>query len=313
MGGKTDSEVYKKISRFDPGIADRWWAVTAGNVKAPISAADLQKIIGDLDSKVTAQQAGAIDQLDRWHDNFTEEAHEALRVKLILAHNKGAIWRGASQRLNGPSSRALPERITDAFKHIANVNFTSPASNFQYSPSQYLAVLELIRKQEIYLYEVEDHGLTVRAGGPTAYYDRSSDPRMLVINQERYTGTFSQRTLIHECTHAIQDWAKVPGLVGKQAEADGLVCGWVVGRAMGETLLEGLAEEAHFAAYEAADFVIKKKTVSDRKNFVELYGRLVGFVESNPNYANEANKAFAYPDPENTDQKKMFSGLLAKQ
>jgi hypothetical protein len=136
---------------------------------------------------------------------------------------------------------------------------------------------------------------------------------MLVINQERYTGTFSQRTLLHECTHAIQDWAKVPGLLGKQAEADALVCGWVVGRGMGETLLEGLAEDAHFAAFQAADFVIKKTTLSDRRNFVALYERLVRFIEINPSYANDANKAFAYPDPENTDQKKMFAGLLTKQ
>jgi len=312
MGEKTDSQVYKNIARFDPDIADRWWAVTAGNVNAPINAANLRRIIGDLNSRVTPRQAGAIDQLDRWHDNFTADADDALRAKLIMATNNGAIWRGASHRLNTPDSGALPDHVTDAFKHIANINFTSPASNFQYSPSQYLAVLELIKKGAIYLYEVEDHGLTVRVAGTTAYYDRSSDPRTLAVNQERYTGTFSQRTLIHECTHAIQDWAKVPGLLRKHAEADALVCGWVVGRGMGETLLEGLAEDAHFAAFVAADFVIKRKTVSNRRNFVQLYERLVHAVEINPTYASDANTAFASPAPESVDQRKVFAGLLAK-
>jgi hypothetical protein len=230
MGGKSDSEAYKAISKFDRGIADRWWAVTEragrpGNVHVEIGPAGLQEIIGDLGSSVTPSEAGAIDQLTSEHRGFTDEALKKLSDMIALAHNDYAIWRGASRRLSGPSSGPLPRNVTDAFRHIAHINFISPVSNFRYLPSQYLAVLELIRKGEIYLYEVQDHGLTVRAGGPRAYYDRTGDPRKLVINQERYTGTFSQPALIHECTHAIQDWAKVPGLIGKHAEADAFV--WV--------------------------------------------------------------------------------------
>jgi hypothetical protein len=82
---------------------------------------------------------------------------------------------------------------------------------------------------------------------------------------------------------------------------------------MGKTALPGLDEDAHVAAFEAADFVIKNRTVSARRSFTELYERLVGFIAAHRSYASDANKAFASPDPENTDQKKVFAGVLAKQ
>jgi hypothetical protein len=232
---------------------------------------------------------------------------------LIIAYNTGAIWAGASHLLNGPGSDALPDDINDAFRLIGNINFISPMSNFHYMPAHYMAVLELIKRREIYLYEVEDHGLTLRAEGPAAYYDRAGDPRTLAIFQSRYGGAGPERSTIHECTHAIQDWAKVPGLIGKHAEADAQVCGWVVGRLLGQKTIWGLDTEIAITAFELADFVIKKTTLSDRQKFTDAYKQLVGFIENNSAYAQDANQGYASPDPENTDQKRVFADLLAKK
>jgi hypothetical protein len=306
---KSDSQVYKNIHRYDPGVADRWWGVTEragrpGDVKVSITAANLQEIVGDLTSIVTPGRAGAIDQLMTWHDNFTGDALDLLKDKAASAFNNGAIWRGASHLLNGQSSGALPDNIIDALRYTAKINFISPMSNFHYMPMHYTAVIELIRRRLIYLYEVEDHGLTLRARGPAAYYDKSNDPRALVLFQKRYGQSGTERTFLHECTHAIQDWAKVPRLIEKHAEADAHVCGWIVGRGTGEKAMEILDEDIAVTAFELADFVIKKRDVSDRGKFAELYKKLVGFIEVHPSYSAEANKDAEYPDPEDTDQKK---------
>jgi hypothetical protein len=316
-GGKSENQVYKDIEQFDPGLADRWWSFTEkagrpGDKTVEITVAGMREIVGDLGSKVTPELAGAIDQLLRW-TSLTQEAYDGLKRKIVRAHDTGALWRGTSRRLNGPTSGALRADIKDAFRLIGNIDFTSPMSSFHYISAHYTAVLELIKRAEIYLYEVEDHGLTRRVEGPAAYYDTTSDPRMLVLNQARYGGGGTERSMIHECTHAIQDWMKVPGLIGKHAEADAHVCGWVVGRLLGEKTIPGLDEEIHVTAFDLADFVIKKTTLSDRQKFTDTYKQLVGFVEIHPSYAQSANQAFAQPDPENTDQKQVFADLLAKK
>jgi hypothetical protein len=316
-GGKSENRVYKNIRRFDPGLADRWWAVTEkagrpGDDTLQITAPMMREIVGDLGSKVTPGVAGAIDQLLRWTD-LNQEAYDQLKDKFIIAFNTGAIWAGASHLLNGPGSGALPDDINDAFRLIGNINFISPKSKFHYMPAHYMAVLELIKRREIYLYEVEDHGLTLRAGGPQAYYDTAGDPRTLAIFQSRYGGVGPERSMVHECTHAIQDWAKVPGLIGKHAEADAHVCGWIVGRLLGQKPIWGLDKEIAITAFGLADFVINKTTLSDGQKFTEAYKQLVHFVEIDPDYAKDANQGYAQPDPDNTDQKQVFADLLAKK
>jgi hypothetical protein len=308
-----DNQVYKNIARFDAGIADRWWSVTGGNVKVGIDAASMERIVGNLSSLVTPGQSGAIDQLIRWHDNWIGDAFDRLNAKFTRAVNTGAIWRGSSHRLNGPQSGALPDDIIDSFRLIGHVDFTSPMSKWHYTPSQYMAVLDLIRKRYIYLYEVEDHGLTLRGGGPLGYYDKRGDPRMLVLNQVRYGNSGRQRNLVHESTHAIQDWAKVPGLIGKHAEADAHVCGWVIGRLLGETTMAGLDTDIAITAFDVADFVIKKTTDSKRADFLTAYKALVDFIEKEPAYAADANKGFAESEPEDIAQKQVFADSLARK
>jgi hypothetical protein len=308
-----DNQAYKDIARFDVGIADRWWSVTGGNVKVGIDAGSMERIVGNLSSLVTPGQSGAIDQLIRWHDSWVGDAYDRLNAKFTRAVNTGAIWRGSSHRLNGPQSGPLPDAIIDGFRLIGHVDFTSPMTNWHYMPSQYEAVLELIRKRYIYLYEVEDHGLTLRGGGPVGYYDKRNDPRMLVLNQLRYGNKGRQRNLVHESTHAIQDWAKVPGLIGKHAEADANVCGWVIGRLLGETTMAGLDTDIAITAFDVADFVIKKTTDSKRPAFTTAYKALVDFIEKEPAYAPDANTGFAESDPENINQKQTFADALAKK
>ena len=176
-----------------------------------------------------------------------------------------------------------------------------------------MAIIDLIKKRDIYLYEVEDHGLTMQGGGPLGYYDRSSDPRMLVLNQPRFSQPGRQRNLVHECTHAIQDWSKVPGLIVKHAEADAHVCGWVIGRLLGEKTIPGLDKDFALTAFDLADFVIKKTTDSKRAAFVTAYKALVDFIALEPEYATDANKRYAESDPENIDQKQAFASALAKK
>jgi hypothetical protein len=186
-------------------------------------------------------------------------------------------------------------------------------SNWRYMPSQYMAVIGLIEKRYIFLYETEDHGLTIRGGGAHAHYDQSSDPRQLVLNGLSYGNSGKQRSLVHECTHAIQDWAKVPGLIGKHAEADARVCGWVIGRLLGEKAWPGVASEINLTAFDVADFVIKKTNDSQRQAFLAGYTALVDQIEHDDNYAADANKSFAEPDPENINQKQIFADLLKKK
>jgi hypothetical protein len=113
-----DNVVYKNIARFDPGIADRWWSVTGGDVKVGIDTKSMEIIVGDLGSAVTSGTSGAIDQLMYWHENWIDDSWDKLKTKCNIAVNKNAFWKGSSHRLNGPQSGALPDDIIDSFRNI---------------------------------------------------------------------------------------------------------------------------------------------------------------------------------------------------
>jgi len=162
------------------------------------------------------------------------------------------------------------------------------------------------------VYFREDHGLTREVVATRGEYNYLSDPRLLGIYQPNSSiaamdPLWLEAVVVHECTHAVQDWEKVPALDVIHSEADAYIAEWVVRRSRGQN--EAVARgqgDLELAAFNAAKFVIENKPVSEStyrqvvKEIKKLYTN--GKFGGGPNPTDPSGKPI--------DQKKVIEGLL---
>ena len=212
------SELNDKVASLDKGIADRWKARTHDNPRHKLTPHDIDAIISPLFktkqmTKITERQAQAIVMLVQ-ETGLEKGAIDRIRQYVQLAEKSSSVEFEPLITDDQLSS------IYSALASAPRFSFTNPRTQITYAPNDYAAVGELIRQKKILVFQAKLGGLEVLTNDSGEYL---SDRNLLFIydglnNAERPS------TIVHEATHAIQDWRDLR-IQARYAEADAYIAG----------------------------------------------------------------------------------------
>jgi hypothetical protein len=287
---KEPDALFKELADLDVGIAERWQecARAHGNRKFKLKEDDVKAILFSLLSKdraVTEKQAKAIMLLVR-SGAFSDDGFATLIAYVQIADKYGFLQPGASPLTTTAELKPILGAL--GMGMISKITFKSPGTGLSYSPSHYLAIKELIAKSKITVLEIRLGGLNIKVGLTTAGNYRTDQNFLYVL--DGVPPNKKMPTIVHEVTHAIQDWRDVRTLC-KYAEADAYIAGAIADQTMtGGDLAHG--GPMFEAAANAARKVIKGQTDQSDQSWTRAYDDVAAEVEKNPGYASVANEAF---------------------
>ena len=265
--GEHLSALYDQVAALDKGIADRWKAQTHDNPHHKLTAADVNVIVSPLLKGMAAAKKDRV--------FITEKQAEAI-VTLVQATDFAP---GGLDRLRfwvqfAEDSIALdmkPLVTSDQLSPIHNVlavgskfSFTSPGTHIVYAPHHYLGISKLIKDNKISVFEVDISELWKLTKDSGLYM---SDSNMFFV-YEQLSNPAATSTIVHEATHAIQDWLDVVSQ-RRFAEADAYIAGSAT---MTEPMLEG---DLAAAAFAASRLVITGKATPANKDWQKAYDQTV--------------------------------------
>lgn len=109
-----------------------------------------------------------------------------------------------------------------------HVNFQSPRTGLPYNANAYEAIKRLVKSKKIHIVALQDHDLYWDAGMVAQYNS--------IINVLLLTSHAKEVSIVHEMTHAIQDWNDIKGIKTNYVEADAYIAEGVVFRKQGGRL-----------------------------------------------------------------------------
>ena len=248
----TPQEICVALRKLSVPMADAYRSITNLDPKRAITDAEMQrlyKLVYDPDNKDNLIDERDADALIILIDNakFAEDVLDNLGG-LIQADPSGLIA-GTGRRLT--TATELQE-VKSALSLMSSQKFSfwSPGSKITYTPNLYVVVGDLIDQQKIEIIEVKDHGLMRRTGGKGVY---NFEKNTLTLFEE--PAVERANTIVHECTHAIQDWYSDKTYNNNMLEADGFIAGAIIDIVNGRPAATGA--DASTMAYKAAkDFVL---------------------------------------------------------
>jgi hypothetical protein len=276
------NKFFDDLKSLDPGVADRWKARSHGNQNFALDGPDVEAIVKPMIHKrglISQRKAAALMKLVV-EAKFTPPGMGVLQIWLAFAQSDGRMDIAAE-----PLADLKPIYNCLGMGTVGRINFVSPGTNLTYAPGRYLAVRQLIEQSKIAVLEVKLGGLEQKVDLPIkANY--VSDKNRLYVYQSQ---TPIQRTVtvIHECTHAIQDWRDVRAVM-KFTEADAFIAGTVADIARGTDTLaftNPIIEKAVVAARE----VIDGPAILTNTAWTNAYKGVVTAIESSEEYKDVAN------------------------
>jgi hypothetical protein len=301
--GKTtimdDAEFSKQLDALDKGIAERWKKVSSGSLKKKLGVKELVEILGPVfrADKIDAKQARAALVISAWAE-ITPDAFRSFLVWVEDAYVSGQFFRGSAVRL------ASDDKLKDVYAALGAtgvIDFVSPDTGFAYSADQYAAVRRLVADGKIEVYEADAGGLGTKGGEYRSNVDR-------LVVYKRVSGQPMRYTIIHEATHAIQDWNDVR-TKNKYAEADAFI-------AEGAVALSVDAKSYRLTGgfdlqMAAAEFVLKKTAVPGNAAWKAAYEAVARAIALSPGYDETANAPFLTRLGEDKkDEKKILGDIL---
>jgi len=262
------SQLYDQIAARDKGVADRWKARTHDNAQHKLTPADVDSIISPLlktekkaSAKITEKQAEAIVALVR-ETGLDEGALDRIRFWVNFAEKSLAL----DLRPLVSADELLP--INQSLATASKISFASPGTKMNYAPHDYMAIADLIQRQKIMVFQARMADLFVLTKDDGEYL---SDFNMIFIYDKLDNLAFTS-TIVHECTHAIQDWLDI-AMQRRFAEADAYIAGSAM---LGTRQFEGDLSDA---AFRASRFVIDRKAQSGNKDWQKAYDQVVKAYE----------------------------------
>ena len=312
-----DSPFYIALVALDPGIANRWKKLTGDSLKFEITADGVVAILGPVLNfrtkkaltahKITKGQAEAIVKLLD-SARFSPGVKDALLGLVITAVELQYFVRGAGRPLETAAELA---DITSALGHgsVGSVNFYSPGSKLKYTSNLYQAVLDLVGRKEIKVTEVHAAGLNECARCNATMAQRGVMGRYAGASNELtiYQGEPNKKKvlIVHEATHAIQDWTDQP-ISNAHAEADAYIAAGAVALKLGQDAFD--KTNRYGEALKSAVAAVKYGwAVADNSRWPEVYADVVRAVENDPLYKDNAKRRF------NDKEKKRAKGSEAAE
>ena len=273
-------ELYDVLLGLDRGIANRWKARSRGDQRHKLTEADIVNIVGLLIKDQTAlyeAQAAALMTLV-WGADFTPDGLATFNALVQLFDDDWGLFRAGAHPLVAPGELKF---VNDAFGMgvISRIRFRSPKTGLTYGPESYLAIQQLIATSKILVLEVRTGGVSSKMPN-TALYQSNSNRLFIYDSLSRDAQAM---TIVHEATHAIQDWRNV-GTIHKYAEADAYIAGAVADHATGSGK-QSLSNPIFDVAYRTAQLVIDGAAVSGNAAWTGAYEDVVAAVGRWPGYA----------------------------
>jgi hypothetical protein len=280
-----NSQFYEELKVLDRGIAERWRARTHDRPEFVLDGPDVEAIVRPLIHKggmISRAQAAAIMKL-LVEVKFTGGGVAVLKVWLEFAQSDGRFNDAADPLTSEGDLAAIFNAI--GMGAVSFVNFVSPGTGLAYAPSAYLAIQKLIANGDIVVLEVKIGGLEKKADLPIRAAYRSDLNKLFVY--QSLTPAAKTVMLVHECTHAIQDWRDVRAKM-KFTEADAFIAGAVAELSLhgGHPLFVGAIVDEAIAA---ARIVMNGPAVLDNKAWVDAYAAVVTAVENSEAYKGVAD------------------------
>lgn len=277
----TDDEFLKQLTALDAGIASRWKTASGGKLSATIEARHVLDILRPLfdANKITANQAKALALFwsSSW-EKLTVEARAVFFVNIEDAYTFDLFFNGSAVQLATDTQLST---VNAAIGQAAGaISFISPpmddGTGVLYSADRYNAMKRLIADGKIKVFEVDAGALQSSAG-----LYRSDIDRLII-----YKGLppiLTNFTIIHEVTHAIQDWRDVV-VDHEYTEADAYIAAAAAALAVDKSTLDMIVE--YPAQKVAAQIVIDKKATPKNDAWVKAYKDVVKAVRKDPVYRN---------------------------
>jgi hypothetical protein len=325
--------LYDKLHPLDADLADKYQQLVGGkNVKLdPKEAIDnegmyqLFKLVIDGDA-ITSDEAEAL-VLIIDSGVLTKKAQQFLIKVFTDSDNKylGMVLTGAVELIaaNDMEMKEFNQAIDTGGPSA--VTFYSPGTKISYNAGQYQAVKQLVNrggKDGINLMRVVDHGLLERLGrykDAAAFYSSSHNRYYFLPSySKQQIKQWRLALLVHETTHAIQDWFDVVSVV-KYIEADAYIAQGVSQLAQGAKLDPNYKLDPNDLGdvmVIAAQLVLKRKAPSpsgpkqDWQTWKDTYDNVVAAVAKSPMYQSVADDPADMLQDEAQDEQKIFQALL---
>jgi hypothetical protein len=199
--------VVDALRALDPGLANDFQTTQSANPRVQVDAALARRILTQVikDGKITGAEAEALMRLINSPGRFTADGLDVLKKGIKKSIDDDSLFPETHKLLGGPEM--LDVIFSLDMGSVGRINFESPGTAILYSPIDYPSIQQLLRDGDIKAYRLEDSGLNIGVGGGSMYY--RSDLNQLVfpsgVNPTQKVGL-----IVHEATHAIQDWRDVP-------------------------------------------------------------------------------------------------------
>lgn len=276
MAGPTQAEInatYNKLVALSAPVAD---AFRSG---APdgISTKDLQAIVAAIvdgtsakGGDISPEEAEALTVII---DSGALDPDAARLLSFSINDEQGLVklFNGAGTFLDKTDKQLSGVYAAIAVTNTGNIKFKSPRSGFTYNPTQYQAIAEFVKKGEIQIFLLDERGLLERTQGPNGVY--SPEANQLMLMKDSKGDYFEPSLIVHELTHAIQDYYDVDSLV-KYVEADAYIAQTVAFR-----------PNVQNSFTRAADIIVAGGAMKDDQAWVDAYDKVVAKVEADKTYS----------------------------
>ena len=273
--------LYDQIRSKDVAIAEKFREFTKGNPRAKINPTQMLAIteVPFQDGKFTDDEMMAliyITSSDRI-DDFTRLVFvQAIKDRLQTGILGTTPVTGAGL---DPFRRALSIDI------VGKIHFDGPYTKATYSPPKYLAVLSLIEKKAITVVRVN----LGRFKNTTQYDDgRYNATHNQVKLFAELTTLDEVAMVVHEATHAIQDWEDKSALI-KNSEAEAFVAGAIVDYGFRRKASEFIRGTPRRVAFDVIGTMLKNSTPLAGEPLKRAVDKIAGAVQVSPDYADVAN------------------------
>jgi hypothetical protein len=290
------SALYDELVKLDKPIADRWKARLRGDPKRTLGPMDADAILKPLmqpDRTISDSETRAIAKMVTWGE-WTPEALAVIRVIVRVGVEGGLFQNGGdifvSPEKLRPVSSALGAGMT------GKIAFKSPGTNFSYVPGHYQAIQQLISQSKIVVLEIRLYGLEIIARITTGGEYHSDANRLYIFAGK--TPPETAMMIVHEATHAIQDWQDVAAK-NKYIEADAYIAGAVADLAQGGNVVAAQTGLIYPAATSAAKLVLAGRGNPADPAWDHCYKAVVEGVEKSDAYKETNEMMF---DPSRKDE-----------
>lgn len=303
-------QLYHKLEWLDIGIAYAYDEATNRTCNGTIDRRGAERIFAKAidGDRITPQEAKAL-LLVVEEAAFERGVATHLVNRIREDKTRSALLAGAARHLN-----AITGGRADVFRALSmgvvgRIHFWSPESRIWFIPNHYLVIRHLIMTDEIQVYEVQASGLNhfFELGSYTSglnelvYYE--------VPNWDFYC---REATIVHEATHAIQDWMDIRPTREKYTQTDAILAQVVAQYAVSHLVPR---REPHRTAYlTAVPIVLRGDARYGNQRWYDAYYKVSDlYAQLHPEGAFDKNRyrhGAIEQDAQGRDEVTRFQALL---